>query len=81
MASSKDYLEFVLEQLSELDDIGKIGGPRCCKRDSYLAILTAIDFVKEHFDVEMEKNKVVYIHSDINNQCIGSRCPFVQRAE
>ena len=64
-----------------LGEIGKIGGPRCCKRDSYLAILSAIDFVKDHFDVEMEKNKVVCIHSDINNQCIGSRCPFVQRAE
>lgn len=63
-----------------LGEIGKIGGPRCCKRDSYLAILSAIDFVKEHFDVEMEKKKVVCIHSDINNQCIGSRCPFVQRA-
>ena len=64
-----------------LGEIGKIGGPRCCKRDSYLSILSAIDFVKEHFDVEMEKNKVVCIHSDINNQCIGSRCPFVQKAE
>ena len=64
-----------------LGEIGKIGGPRCCKRDSYLAILSAIDFVKDHFDVEMEKNKVVCIHSDINNQCIGSRCPFVQKAE
>ncbi len=64
-----------------LGEIGKIGGPRCCKRDSYLAILSAIDFVKEHFGIEMEKNKVVCIHSDINNQCIGSRCPFVQRAE
>ena len=40
-----------------LGEIGKIGGPRCCKRDSYLEILSAIDFVKEHFDVEMEKKK------------------------
>ena len=30
-----------------LGEIGKIGGPRCCKRDSYLSILSAIDFVKE----------------------------------
>lgn len=64
-----------------LGEIGKIGGPRCCKRDSYLAILSAIDFVEEHFDVKMEKNKVVCIHSDINNQCIGSRCPFCTKAE
>ena len=63
-----------------LGEIGKIGGPRCCKRDSYLAILSAIDFVKEYFGIEMEKNKVVCTHSGVNNQCIGSRCPFVQRA-
>lgn len=31
-----------------LDAIGSVGGPRCCKRDSYLSILSAIDFVKEH---------------------------------
>ena len=64
-----------------LGEIGKIGGPRCCKRDSYLAILSAIDFVKEHFGIEMEKNNVVCIHSGVNNQCIGSRCPFVQMGE
>ena len=64
-----------------LGEIGKIGGPRCCKRDSYLAILSAIDFVKEHFRIEMEKNKVTCIHSGINNQCIGNRCPFVPMAE
>ena len=61
-----------------LGEIGKIGGPRCCKRDSYLSILTAIDFVKEHFGIEMEKEKVVCIHSRSNNQCIGSRCPFIK---
>ena len=59
-----------------LDEIGKIGGPRCCKRDSYLAILAAIDFVKQHFGVIMEKQQIVCNHSGVNNQCIGSRCPF-----
>ena len=56
--------------------IGDIGGPRCCKRDSYLSILAAADFVSEHFGVEMEKPDVVCIHSAQNNQCIGKRCPF-----
>ena len=59
-----------------LNKIGEVGGPRCCKRDSYLAILAAIDFVKENFNIEMEKPKVVCKHSSKNNQCIGSRCPF-----
>ncbi len=56
--------------------IGEIGGPRCCKRDSFLSILCAVDFVKEQFGVEMEKPEVLCTHAAQNNQCIGKRCPF-----
>ena len=38
-----------------LGKIGETGGPRCCKRDSFLSILAAVDFVEEHFGVKMEK--------------------------
>ena len=60
-----------------LSAIGEIGGPRCCKRDSFLSILAAIDFVKERFGVEMEKPaEIVCRYSSKNRQCIGKRCPF-----
>ena len=59
-----------------LGAIGEIGGPRCCKRDSFLSILNAVDFVKEQFGVEMEKPEIVCRYSAQNNQCIGKRCPF-----
>jgi len=59
-----------------LDSIGKNGGPRCCKRDSYLAILAAIDFVEAYLGVQMEKSKPECTWSRQNNQCIGNRCPF-----
>ena len=59
-----------------LSAIGEIGGPRCCKRDSYLSILSAIGFSKEHFGVEMERPEIVCAHASQNNQCIGKRCPF-----
>ena len=59
-----------------LEQVALNGGPRCCKRDSYLSILTAIDFVKEQLDVEMEKPEVKCSRSRINNQCIGKKCPF-----
>lgn len=59
-----------------LEAIGSVGGPRCCKRDSYLSILSAIDFVKEHFGIVMEKPEIVCGHSTQNNQCLGVRCPF-----
>ena len=59
-----------------LEAIGAVGGPRCCKRDSFLSILAAMDFVKEHFGIEMEKPKIVCGYSAKNNQCLGARCPF-----
>lgn len=59
-----------------LESIGKAGGPRCCKRNSYLAILAAIDFAAEHLSVRMEKMTPICTRSHQNNQCIGKRCPF-----
>lgn len=59
-----------------LGEIGKINGPRCCKRDSYLAVLSAVHFVRENLKIEMEERPVVCRHSSKNNQCIGKRCPF-----
>lgn len=59
-----------------LEEIGKVGGPRCCKRDSFLSILAAIDFTKEHFGIAMEQPEIICSHSSENNQCLGNRCPF-----
>lgn len=59
-----------------LEKIGTVGGPRCCKRDSFLSILAAVEFVKEHFGVEMDTHDVVCAYASQNNQCIGGRCPF-----
>lgn len=59
-----------------LGKIGEIGGPRCCKRDSFLSILTAVDFVDKHFKIKMEKSQIICKYSMKNNQCIGKRCPF-----
>ena len=59
-----------------LEQIGKAGGPRCCKRDSFLSILAAVDFVREHLGVEMERTIPVCSYSARNNQCLGGDCPF-----
>ena len=59
-----------------LSSIGQVGGPRCCKRDSWLSILAAVDFVREHLGIRMERTVPVCDHSKKNQQCIGMRCPF-----
>lgn len=59
-----------------LGAIGEVGGPRCCKRDSYLAIRAAVDFARTHLGVAMETHAITCIHTAQNNQCLGARCPF-----
>ena len=61
---------------TSLAKIAEVGGPRCCKRDSYLSTLSAIDFVAENFGISMDKSSVVCRHFGKNNQCIRARCPF-----
>ena len=60
-----------------LQYLGELGGPRCCKRNSYLSIKAAIEFSKEHLGVEMEGTEdLTCTHFTENKQCIGKRCPF-----
>ena len=59
-----------------LGAIGEVGGPRCCKRDSYIAVIKGVEFSRKYLGVEMESDAVKCIHSEQNNQCIKSRCPF-----
>jgi hypothetical protein len=59
--------------------VAEVGGPRCCKRNSYLTIMEAVKYVKEHFGVEMELGEIKCVHIGKNNQCIGKRCPFCRK--
>lgn len=59
-----------------LEQVALNGGPRCCKRDSYLSVLAAIDFTNEYLDVKLTKPEVKCTRSQQNNQCIGKKCPF-----
>ena len=61
---------------ASLNAIGTVGGPRCCKRNSYLAIIEAVKFAKEYLDVTTELSPIHCRHQSQNNQCIGKRCPF-----
>ncbi len=64
-----------------LKAIGENGGPRCCKRDSYLSIIEAIQLTSEKLGVRMEPNQVTCSRSHMNNQCIGDECPFHKKSK
>jgi hypothetical protein len=60
-----------------LTSIAESGGPRCCKRDSFIAMTEAINFVNKHFRVNMEKpEKLVCEFSKYNKECTTKNCKF-----
>lgn len=69
----KDNLDFVARALGR---IAEMGGPRCCKRNAFLSLQTAIEFVRERYGVILPKEEISCIFSDRNRQCIGRACPY-----
>lgn len=62
--------------------IGEIGGPRCCKRDTFTAIREAVDMTREELGVEMElPRKITCAFSEENPQCRRGSCPYYQDAD
>ena len=59
-----------------LEKIGKHGGPRCCKRDSYLAVLAAAEFTRECLGVALQPGPIRCSRWHQNNQCLKEDCPF-----
>lgn len=60
-----------------LFSIASHGGPRCCKRNSFLAILEATDFVREHLgaDITVSRQRTCSF-AHLNRECLGQSCPF-----
>lgn len=57
--------------------IGEKGGPRCCKRDSFTAILVACEYIHKRLGVRLQvPDRVVCHYSERNAQCQGRRCPY-----
>ena len=65
-----EYTTLVIKKMSE------IGGPRCCKRNAFISLSIAANFVKDKYGIEIELSDVVCDFSSKNKQCIGIRCPY-----
>jgi hypothetical protein len=57
--------------------VAEHGGPRCCKRDTYLALRSAQAFLQREFDFEMEMPAEIRCEfSALNKECLLTECPF-----
>ncbi len=60
-----------------LQEIAALGGPRCCKRNTFTALRTAAGFLREHLGVELElPEQTVCRWLAENKECIGGACPY-----
>jgi hypothetical protein len=75
--SKQEWTLSNLMTAKSLLSVASIGGPRCCKRTSFLSIIEACDFLAEHFGVVLPVNKDLKCKfSPLNKECLKSDCPF-----
>lgn len=70
-----EHMQFTANAIGEL---GRINGPRCCKRDAMIAFKNGINYINEHYDVTLENEEQKCEFSAMNEQCIKERCPYYE---
>ena len=80
--SSKEWSLANKMTSESLAAISENGGPRCCKRCTYISLLAAAEFVKRHFGIIMDvSRKIECEFSHRNNECRLSECLFFAGSE
>jgi len=60
-----------------LNRIACYSGPRCCKRDSFIALQNATSILKEKFHMELEvPDKIKCRFHPFNHECLKEKCEF-----
>jgi hypothetical protein len=60
--------------------VANSGGPRCCKRTAYSAIIEAVNFLDEYFDTPISNNGLISCEFvALNNECTFDECPFYSK--
>lgn len=60
-----------------LSIIAEHGGPRCCKRNSFLAIETAMELLS---DISQKDEDIVCNFNQFNKECKGKECPYFKNS-
>jgi hypothetical protein len=75
--SRKEWRLANLMTSESLRVIADLGGPRCCKRDTFLALQTAVAFMAREMDLAMPAEDPVRCDfSAMNRECLKEGCPY-----
>ena len=60
-----------------LEEIALHGGPRCCKRNTFLALRSAVRFLDREMGIRLPMPETIRCRfSDQNAECLKEKCPF-----
>ena len=74
--STEDWGSHMEYTSSALAKLAQIGGPRCCKRDAFLSMEQAVEYINKRYGIVLDMQPVRCNFSSQNAQCIGKRCPY-----
>ncbi|MDD2635892.1 MAG: DUF5714 domain-containing protein [Bacteroidales bacterium] len=74
--SEKEYQLANLITAKTLLKIAESGGPRCCKRNTFIAIETASEFLSENLNVKMPIDKISCQFNMNNKECKLNNCKY-----
>ena len=60
-----------------LNEMADMGGPRCCKRNTFAALTYMKKYVAEKLSVEIDiPDEIRCAYSKFNNECLKEHCPY-----
>lgn len=60
-----------------LSEMAKLGGPRCCKRNTFAALLFMKKYIARHLGTATGlPDEIVCRYSKFNAECLREECPF-----
>ncbi len=75
--SEESWRDVMMVTSESLALIAKHGGPRCCKRDSYLSLQTAINVLNEKYNINVIYDaKIACAFSNYNSSCKKESCLY-----
>jgi hypothetical protein len=62
-----------------LENIANNGGPRCCKRDTFVAIETSRDFLEINCNIKILTDNIKCTFSNMNKECKKNECKYFSK--
>jgi hypothetical protein len=60
--------------------ISYAGGPRCCKRDTFIALLETIRYLHDNFSMSLGNNESIKCEfNNLNKECLKNNCFFYKK--